>query len=89
MYVFFVMLGFLGKQILIMLPNFFFVGVCGFLFSGILNLPKVSTQKLDPALQLNQCGTDRIDVCGRVFSWEPKGTPMPPPPRNKALLRDY
>ena len=37
-------------------------------FSGILNLPKVSTQKLDPALQLNQCGTDRIDVCGWVFN---------------------
>ena len=25
-----------------------------------------------------------------IFSWEPKGTPpMPPPPGNKALLRDY
>ena len=35
-------------------------------------------------------------VCGAyllsniVKSWEPKGTPpMPPPPGNKALLRDY
>ena len=27
---------------------------------------------------------------GNKISWEPKGTPpMPPPPGNKALLRDY
>ena len=31
---------------------------------------------------------DHVDV--KLISWEPKGTPpMPPPPRNKALVRLY
>ena len=32
----------------------------------------------------------RVSTCNHKYSWESKGTPpMPPPPGNKALLRDY
>ena len=31
-----------------------------------------------------------VHTCKYIQSWESKGNPpMPPPPRNKALLRDY
>ena len=48
-----------------------------------------ATQALNMALP-RKCQCKHLQVSSCLISWEPKGTPpVPPPPENKALLRNY